>query len=189
MAEADITEFMLKLIIVALFCVILIGGIFLIIEFKATVKTSGLQRLGIDFGESVLSANCTAEMKGLLNETKLDKEKADYDSGKNSLSGFSCVKTAFIARSLIRTKSGGGGKEWNFNFEENKNYENVFEFPAAINMSDGVISPAVMRVAVEASAECGYENSGNNCYNCMKKEDCENAGCKYYETKDICKPK
>ncbi len=188
MAEANITEFILKLIIIALFSIVVIGGIFLIIEFKATVKTSSLTRLGIDFGENVISSSCTADMKGLLNETKLNKEKSDYDAGKNGLSGFSCIKSAFKARTLIKAKTPDGERKWIFGFEENKKYQNMFEFPAALNYSDGSIVPAVVKIVAEASAECDSGNSGNNCYNCLEKEGCENAGCKY-SSSGLCEPK
>lgn len=188
MAEADITEFLLKLIIIAVFAVVIIGGILLIIEFKAAVKTSSLSRLGIDFGENVLSAGCVADIKGLLNETKLNAEKTNYDSEKNGLSGFSCIKTAFKARTLIKAKTPDGEKEWNFGFDEKRKYPNMLEFPAALNYSDGSAVPAAVSVAAEASAECDSGNSGNNCYNCMEKESCESAGCKY-SASGLCEPK
>lgn len=185
MAEADISEFVLKLIIIALFAIVIIGGILLITEFKATVKTLSLSRLGIDFGENVLSSSCTADVKGLLNETKLNKEKTDYDDGKNGLSGFSCIKSAFRARTLVKISE---TTKWNFGIDEKRKYLNMYEFPAAVNMSDGTVLPAILKVVAEASAECNYENNGNNCYNCMKKEDCENAGCAY-SSSGLCKPK
>lgn len=188
MAEANITEFMLKLAAIALFSVVVIGGIFLITEFKASVKTTSLLRLGIDFGENVLSSSCTADVKGLLNETKLNKEKAEYDANKNGLSGFSCIRTAFRARTLIKAKSGSDEKKWAFGFDEKKKYLGMYEFPAVLNMSDGNMSPALLFVFVEASAECNNGNNGNNCYNCMKKEECESAGCKY-SASGLCEPK
>jgi len=188
MAEADITEFLLKLIIIAAFAVVIIAGIFLIIEFKAAVKTSGLQRLGIDFGENVISSGCTADIKGLLNKTKIDNEKADYDADKNGLSGFSCIKSAFKARTLIKAKTPVGEKKWVFGFDESKSYPNMLEFPAALNYSDGSIVPAVVKVAAETSAECDSGNGGNNCYNCLEKESCESAGCKY-SSSGLCEPK
>ncbi|MFZ3077603.1 MAG: hypothetical protein WA139_04060 [Candidatus Aenigmatarchaeota archaeon] len=188
MAEADITEFLLKLIIIAAFAVVIIAGIFLIIEFKATVKTSGMQRLGIDFGEIVISSDCTADIKGLLNEIKLNTEKASYDADKNGLSGFSCIKSVFKARTLIKAKTPDGEKKWVFGFDESKRYQNMLEFPAALKYSDGSVVPAVVSVAAEASAECDSGNSGNNCYNCLEKESCESAGCKYSAT-GLCEPK
>lgn len=188
MAEADITEFLLKLIIIAAFAVVIIAGIFLIIEFKATVKTSGMQRLGIDFGENVISSECTADIKGLLNETKLYAEKTNYDAGSNGLSGFSCIKASFKTRTLIKAKTPSGEMKWNFGFDESKSYQNMLEFPAALNYSDGSIIPAVVKVAAEASAECDSGNGGNNCYNCLEKESCESAGCKY-SASGLCEPK
>ncbi len=186
MAEADITVFMLKLILIFVFSGVVIGGILLLTEFKANVKTFGLQRLGIDFGENVLASDCTSDVKGLLNETKLDAEKANYDSEKNGLSGFTCIKTAFKARTLIKTSD--DGKEWNFGFDEKRKYDNSYEFPAALNSSDGSTLPALVKVAVEPSAECDSGNEGSNCYNCMQKKNCEDAGCKYSEAAGLCEP-
>lgn len=187
MGEADITDFLLKLIVIALFTVMLVFGLLSLIEFKATVKTNSLQRLGIDFGENVLSSSCTADLKGLLNETKLNREKSDFDAGKNGLSGFSCIKTAFKARTFIKTKSSSVEKKWTFGFDENRKYQNMFEFPASVNMSDGSIAPALVDVSVEASVDCNAGNGGKNCYNCLQEKDCESMGCLWREA--VCWPK
>ncbi len=186
MGEADITDFVIRLIVIALFTVMLVFGLLSLTEFKATVRTNSLQRLGIDFGENVLSASCTADVKGLLNETKLDAEKADYESGKNGLSGFSCIKTAFQARTLVKAETSKGGKTWEFGFVAGRTYGGSREFPAAVNMSDGSIAPAVVDIYVEASADCNSGNNRNNCYNCIDKKGCESAGCSWSSESAAC---
>lgn len=187
MGEADITDFLLRLIVIALFTIMLVYGLLVLTEFRASIKTTSLQRLGIDFAENVLSAGCTTNIKGLLNETKLNNEKIEFDSNKNDLSGFSCIKTAFKARTLIKAKTGSDEKKWNFGFDEKRSYQNSYEFPAAVNFSDGSVIPAVLKVAVEASVDCNAGNGGDNCFNCLKKEDCETAGCLWQEA--VCQPK
>lgn len=189
MGNADISVFVLKLIFTIVASVVIMGGILLLTEFKATVKTSSLQRLGIDFGENILSAKCLSDEKGLLNETKLNKEKADYDADKNGLSGFSCAKTAFRARTLIKAKLPAGEQKWNFGMDEKRKYDNTYEFPAALNSSDGSIVPAIIKVVAEPSAVCDFGNNGNNCYNCMEEKDCRDAGCEYSAGKALCEPK
>lgn len=188
MGEADITEFLLRLIVIAAFTVMVVDGLLLLTEFKAAIKTSSLKRLGIDFGENVISSSCTADIKGLLNETKIDKENADYGAGKNGLSGFSCMKTAFKARTLIKAETSGGEEKWNFGFDEGKNYENMYEFPAAVNMSDGSIAPAVVDVVAEASVDCNSGNDGKNCYNCIEEKECESMGCSWSPAKPTTGP-
>lgn len=188
MGEADITDFILRLIVIALFTVMLVYGLLVLTEFRATIKTTSIQRLGIDFGENVLSAGCVADIKGLLNETKLNAEKTNYDSEKNGLSGFSCIKTAFRARTLIKTKTPDGEKKWSFGFDGEKNYQNYYEFPAAVNFSDGSVVPAVVKVVAEASVDCNAGNGGKNCYNCLEEKECESMGCSWYPAKPTTGP-
>lgn len=182
MGEADITDFVLRLIVIALFTVMLVFGLLVLTEFRASIKTVSLQRIGIDFGENVLSSSCASDAKGLLNEAKLDKEKADYDAGKNGLSGFSCLKTAFKARTLIKTS---GTKKWSFGFDEKKKYESMFEFPANVKMSDGSAVPALVDVFIEASVDCNAGNGGRNCYNCLEEKECESMGCAWSPEKPL----
>lgn len=174
MGEADITEFLLRLLVIAAFTVMVVNGLLLLTEFKATIKTSSLKRLGIDFGENVISSSCTADIKGLLNETKLGRENAGYAARKDGLSGFSCIKTGFQARTLIKISD---TRKWVFGFDENRKYENMYEFPAAVNMSDGSVAPAVVDVVAEASVDCNIGNGGNNCFNCIGEKECETMGC------------
>ncbi len=179
MGEADITEFVLRLVIIAVFTVMVVWGLLTLTEFRATIKTSSMLRLGMDFGENVLASSCTADAKGILSETKLNAEKASSDAGRNGLSGFSCIKIPFKARTLIRAKNGGEERKWVFGFDEGRSYENVREFPAAVIMSDGNVAPAVVDIVVETSVDCDRGNSGNNCFNCIEQKGCEAAECKW----------
>lgn len=177
--QTELSEFMLKLIATMMFTVFLIGSILSISQFRVQINESAGNRLSIDFGENVLAAPCLTEKKGLFNETKINTEISYSMGHPEDRDGFSCLSTSIVSVTRIKTNT----EEWFFGAVSLKpkleDKASRFEFPAALNNSDGNIVPAKLFVAVATSNDCNNKNEGMNCYNCMDKEKCEKEGCKW----------
>lgn len=189
--QTELPEFMLKLLATVLFTVILIGGILAISQFRVQVNESANTRLAIDFAENVLAASCLTEKKGLFNETMLNSEIKYSSSHTEDKDGISCLKTSALLLADVKTADG----DWFFG-SHLTNYKllgfeyKIFEFPAALNSSDGNIVPAKVSIfdpnLYTKKYVCNNLNEGYNCYNCLEKEKCENGGCKWEAGE--CKP-
>lgn len=189
--QTELPEFMLKLLATVLFTVILIGGILAISQFRVQVNESTNTRLAIDFTENVLAASCLTEKKGLFNETMLNSEMDYRLAHPEDKDGISCLKTSALLVADIKTAN----KEWFYatalqKASYNKDTYTIFEFPATLNISSGIIVPAKVSVIdynrYRAKYVCNNLNEGYNCYNCLEKEKCENGGCKWEAGE--CKP-
>ncbi len=189
--QTEFSEFVLKIIGLMLFIVFLVAGIMQISQFKVTVNENSFDRLGIDFGENVLAAPCLAEKKGLFNETMLDSEMDYSSSHPEDKDGISCLKTSTLLLADIKTAD----KSWFYGSHLSNyrllNFEYIiFEFPAALNSSNGDIVPAKVSVVdpnlYTTKYVCNNLNEGYNCYNCLEKAKCEKEGCAW--AGDMCRP-
>lgn len=181
--QTEQAEFVLKLLATILFVVVMIGGIMAISQFRVQVNSNIGKRLSIDYGENLLSASCLTEKKGLFNETMLDKQ-LDYSlSHPEDKDGISCINAAAVTSAEIKTAD----REWFFGDPALRSIEALtdFQFPAALNASDGKIVPAKLFALVLKSDVCDNGYGGLNCYNCLDRSKCVSAGCKWEG--EICK--
>ncbi|MEM7826700.1 MAG: hypothetical protein QXQ40_00555 [Candidatus Aenigmatarchaeota archaeon] len=137
--EEPTTTF-IDVITIIIFTVFVIGSLFILIQFRTNMKYATTSRIAIDFGENLLSAECIADMKGVLNETKLDIEQNYYRQNREDNDGFSCLVTDFETNTIIETR----GKRWIFGEASGKSAY----FPALIKMRNGITLPATVTVIV-----------------------------------------
>ncbi len=183
----------IKITVLAILVGFIAFGILSLTQFKADIRENSKERLAIDLGENLLSAPCLADMKGVFNETKLKQQEcyAKYGNTVNELDRISCIDSLLASVITISTQD----KSWDFGVKNMrtgrippavKADSPEYEFPALVRMEDGSTEPAKLVIKYAPSGNCGYGYKGADCYNCIKKEECEKMGCKW--NGDYCRP-
>lgn len=147
--EEPTTTF-IEILTIIIFTLFIFGSLITMTRFKTEVKNANERRLAIDFGENVISANCLADSKGVLNETKLNQElqySKNTEKDSEEKDGLSCITTGFLAKIMIFVKD--ENEEKVFEFGRADNPQSRFRFPAIIKKENGKTLPCVVVVEVE----------------------------------------
>lgn len=147
--EEPTTTF-IDILTIIIFTLFVFGSLITMTRFKTEVKNANERRLAIDFGENVISADCLADSKGVLNETKLMNEMQYWKNSQfnsEEKDGISCIHTDFLAKIMIFARD--DGKEKIFEFGKADNPNSRFRFPAILKKEDGKTLPCVVTVEIE----------------------------------------
>lgn len=147
--EEPTTTF-IDILTIIVFTLFVFGSLITMTRFKTEIKSANERRLAIDFGENVISASCLADSKGVLNETKLNKELEYSKITKKDAQekdGFSCISIDFFAKTQIFIKD--GEREVVFEFGKADNPSSRFRFPAILKKENGKTMPCVVVIEVE----------------------------------------
>lgn len=147
--EEPTTTF-IEILTIIIFTLFIFGSLITMTRFKTEIKNANERRIAIDFGENVISANCLADSKGVLNETKLNQElqySKNTEKDSEEKDGLSCIATGFLAKIMIFVKD--ENEEKVFEFGRADNPQSRFRFPAIIKKENGKTLPCVVVVEVE----------------------------------------
>lgn len=147
--EEPTTTF-IDILTVIIFTLFVFGTLLSITRFKTEIREATEFRLAIDFGENILSADCLTNIKGVFNETKVNKE-LEYWKGverrdQSEKDGISCLSFNLPVRIIIHTKEG----EWVIG---DAHGTTIKRLPAVLKKESGETIPALLTVEIEKISE------------------------------------
>jgi len=138
------TEFVIKIMMITLTCVVIISSLLTLLQFKVTIKTITSTRNAIDFSEAILFSPCIAEKHGMLNKTKLDAQQTYSENHKDDKDGFECLEIDEKLYTQVLNET----HRWRFGPYYYPPGNKYMYFPTLIVTESNATMPALFRIVI-----------------------------------------